>query len=249
MAALKEIASYNADRIRNGIAWVIVWKQGRSWHAKNVYLSTYDDTFEGEDLDKVHEILEQDPNAVMVNGYYCGHFGEDMTVEEIAAGIRWHYENGYNLLQDSTAFPPERMERPADLPADMPWSEHAATAEPDPYVYDGSMSVEDFTLMHEHMKADEWSERLSEAAEKMAEAFERVAKWATEVCQKVAAVLRDTASKIVDTLLYNFNDHPRWWYLYKHAKKARTRKKYRRRLMEQLQQKLRAAAITWEVIT
>ncbi len=46
----------------------------------------------------------------MLNGYYCGHFGEDMNALEIAAGIRWHYENGYNLLSDSTALPDEPAE-------------------------------------------------------------------------------------------------------------------------------------------
>ena len=90
----------------------------------------------------------------MLNGYYCGHFGEDMTVAELAAGIRWHYENGYNLLDASTAFPPELMERPADLSADLPWYGKATSAEPDPYVYDGYMSPEDFELMHKNMEAD-----------------------------------------------------------------------------------------------
>lgn len=129
MAALNKIARNEADTIREGIAWLIVWKTGRSWHAESVHLNTDDDTFELEDLDMVREVLEQDPGAVMLNGYYCGHFGEDMTAAEIEAGIRWHYENGYNLLKDSTAFPPEPMERPADLPADIPWYGAAAGAD------------------------------------------------------------------------------------------------------------------------
>ena len=44
---------------------------------------------------------------------------------------------GYNLLDGSTAFPPEPMERPADLPVDIPWYGKATSAEPDPYVYAG----------------------------------------------------------------------------------------------------------------
>lgn len=105
MAALNAIAREWADELREGIAWVIVWKTGRSWNAQAVWLNYDDDTFEPEDLGLAHKVLEQDPNAVMLNGYYCGHFGEDMTVAELAAGIRWHYENGYNTLGDSTAFP------------------------------------------------------------------------------------------------------------------------------------------------
>lgn len=112
MAALHEIARQYAEEIRDGIAWVIIWKTGRSWHAESVWLNQDSDTFELEDLSTATEILEQDPNAVMVNGYYCGHFGENMTIAELEAGILWHYEGGCNLLKDSTAFPPEPIPRP-----------------------------------------------------------------------------------------------------------------------------------------
>ena len=91
MAAINAIAKDWADELRDGIAWVIVWKTGRSWNAAAVWLNSEDDTFEPEDLEQARKILEQDPNAVMLNGYYCGHFGEDMTVAELAAGIRWHW--------------------------------------------------------------------------------------------------------------------------------------------------------------
>lgn len=43
-------------------------------------------------------------------------------------------------------------------------------------------------------------------------------------------------------MLYKANDHPKWWHYYKHAKKYRVRKKYRRRLEQQLCDKLLAAA-------
>ena len=52
--------------------------------------------------------------SLMLDGYYCGHFGEDMNALEIAAGIRWHYENGYNLLSDSTAIPDNPETEPAE---------------------------------------------------------------------------------------------------------------------------------------
>ena len=144
MAALHEIARQYAEEIRDGIAWVIIWKTGRSWHAESVWLNQDSDTFELEDLSTAAEILEQDPNAVMVNGYYCGHFGENMTIAELEAGILWHYEGGCNLLKNSTAFPPEPIPRPENLPADMPWYGKETTEEPDPYIFDGYMSVEDY---------------------------------------------------------------------------------------------------------
>ena len=107
MAALNKIASYFADEIRDGIAWVIIWKTGRSWHGYAAWLDP-------DDLKKARKVLEEDPNAVMLNSYYCGHFGEDMNALEIAAGIRWHYENGYNLLSDSTAIPDNQETEPAE---------------------------------------------------------------------------------------------------------------------------------------
>lgn len=103
MASLKTVADYFKDEIREGIAWVIVWKTGRSW---NGYATWADldagEPFEPDDMEKVHEILKEDPNAVILNGWHCGHFWEDMTTLDVAVGIRWHYENGYNLLSDST---------------------------------------------------------------------------------------------------------------------------------------------------
>lgn len=110
MAALNTIAREWADELREGIAWVIVWKINRSWNAQAVWLNCDDGTFKPEDLDLARKVLEQDPNAVMLNGYYCGHFGEDMTVAELANGIRWNYDKGYNRLDSSTAFPLESMD-------------------------------------------------------------------------------------------------------------------------------------------
>lgn len=264
MAALNTIARDYADEIRDGIAWVIVWKTGRSWNATAVWLDPDTDTFEPDDLDTAREVLAQDPGAVMLNGYYCGRFGEDMTVAELADGIRWHYENGYNTLDGSTAFPPEPMERPADLPADIPWYGKQTTEGPDPYVYDGYMSPEDYEHMHELMAADTQRKEkppdsmtleititketapaflqvAQEGIERATRAIQKFGEWLLEAVRTAARIVRESVDKFVDALLYKANDHPKWWHLYKHAKKARTRKKYRRRLMQQLTAKLAAA--------
>lgn len=284
MAALNAIAREWADELREGIAWVIVWKTGRSWNAQAVWLNCDDDTFEPEDLELARKVLEQDPNAVMLNGYYCGHFGEDMTVAELAAGIRWHYDNGYNQLDGSTAFPAEPEPRPESVPADMPWYGKPTTEGPDPYVYDGYISPEDYEHMHELMAADRQHEDIqrtehppdNEPAElrspptmdltltltpdtasalldaitpQIVKLWESVRSWVNEAAKalgKIAAAIGKAAAtavnNFVDAMLYNANDRPKWWHLYKHAKKRRTRKKYRRLLMQQLTRKLAAAA-------
>lgn len=52
MAALNKVASYFADEIRDGIAWVIIWKTGRSWHGYAAWLDPDTETFEPDDLKK-----------------------------------------------------------------------------------------------------------------------------------------------------------------------------------------------------
>lgn len=264
MAALNTIARDYADEIRDGIAWVIVWKTGRSWNATAVWLDPDTDTFEPDDLDTAREVLAQDPGAVMLNGYYCGHFGEDMTVAELADGIRWHYENGYNTLDGSTAFPAELEPRPEGISDDMPWYGKQTTEGPDPYVYDGGMSPEDYEHMHELIVADKQREEkppdsmtleititketapaflqvAQEGIERATQAIQKFGEWLLEAVRTAARIVRESVDKFVDAMLYKANDHPKWWHLYKHAKKARTRKKYRRRLMQQLTAKLAAA--------
>ena len=85
---------------------------------------------------------------------------------------------------------------------------------------------------------------IDKAIDTIVQALREFADWAADVLRKVAVATAKTASDLVDSLLYTANEYPKWWHLYKHAKKARTRKKYRRRLMQQLLRKLEAAAVT-----
>ena len=100
MAALRDIARDFAAEIRDGIGWTIVYRTGRSWNALTIWSDIWNGEWETDDLNDAIGILKADPDAVIVNGYYCGHFGEDMTIDEISAGIRWHYEGGRNRLAD-----------------------------------------------------------------------------------------------------------------------------------------------------
>ena len=98
-AALKEIAREYADEIRDGIGWLIVYRTGRSWHALTVWSDLGNNEWETGDINDALEALRLDPRAVALNGYYLGRFG-GMTIDDIAAGIRWHYERGTNALAD-----------------------------------------------------------------------------------------------------------------------------------------------------
>ena len=128
MAALKEIAREYASEIRDGIGWVIVYRTGRSWHALTVWSDLSNNEWETDDINDSLEALRLDPRAVALNGYYLGHFG-DMTIEDIAAGIRYHYERGTNALADDDILTPnadeEAIERIAEAASSMKLSPEA----------------------------------------------------------------------------------------------------------------------------
>ena len=171
MASLRDTVKDYQDELRDGIAWVAFWKQGRSWNAEYFYLDM-DDTLYPEDRSRLEEIKSIDPAAVILNGYYCGHLGEDMSLDELTAGVRYHYENSMNDIDGfigahDDRLPPEVIEeaRAAAHEAGLPFSEKPYRDGEDfnPYVFDGSMSIEDFELMHRMME--------QERREKMSEQF------------------------------------------------------------------------------
>ena len=171
MASLRDTVKDYQDELRDGIAWVAFWKQGRSWNAEYFYLDM-DDTLYPEDRSRLEEIKSIAPAAVILNGYYCGHLGEDMSLDELTAGVRYHYENSMNDIDGfigahDDRLPPEVIEeaRAAAHEAGLPFSEKPYRDGEDfnPYVFDGSMSIEDFELMHRMME--------QERREKMSEQF------------------------------------------------------------------------------
>ena len=169
MASLRDTVKDYQEELRDGIAWVAFRKTGRSWNAKDFHLELGDYLYP-EDRSRMEEIKQADPAAVVVNGYYSGYLGEDRNLDELTAGVRRHYENGYSNIGEfieahDDRLPPELIEeaRAAAHAAGLPFSEKAYRdgEEPDPYIFDGSMSVEDYALMH-RMIEKERSERMEQ---------------------------------------------------------------------------------------
>ena len=169
MASLRDTVKDYQEELRDGIAWVAFWKTGRSWNAEYFHLEMSDYIYP-EDRSRMEEIKQADPAAVVVNGYYSGYLGEDRNLDELTAGVRRHYENGYSNIGEfieahDDRLPPELIEeaRAAAHAAGLPFSEKAYRdgEEPDPYLFDGSMSMEDYELMH-RMIEKERSERMEE---------------------------------------------------------------------------------------
>lgn len=86
MASLREAVKDFQDELRDGMAWVVFWREGRSWQSDYLYLELGSDTIPYDDMGKLKQICSLDPRAVALNGYYCGHFAEDMRLDELTAG-------------------------------------------------------------------------------------------------------------------------------------------------------------------
>ena len=168
MASLRDTVKQYQEELRDGIAWIAFWREGRSWNGDYFYLEA-NDALTAEDKSHLEEIRQKDPAAVMLNSYYCGYLGEDMTVDELTAGVRRHYENGYNSVADfieahDDTLSPEVLEeaRQAAHAAGLPFHEKPYDGEDiDPYVYDGHMSMEDYDLMHKMIAQERSENRLN----------------------------------------------------------------------------------------
>ena len=168
MASLRDTVKQYQEELRDGIAWIAFWREGRSWNGEDFYLDT-GDSLTAEQKRRLEEIRQKDPAAVILNSYYCGYLAGDMTVDELTAGVRRHYENGYNDVVDFIAahddtLSPEVLEKARALAhaAGLPFYEKPYNGEEiDPYIYDGYMSIEDYELMHQKIE-QERSEHLAE---------------------------------------------------------------------------------------
>ena len=171
MASLRDVVSEYQDDLRNGIAWLAFWREGRSWQAEAFHLDL-DDTLYPEDRTRLAEIQAADPRAIVVNGYYSGYLGEEMSVAELAAGVRHHYDNGLNNIAPfmeahSDELPPDVLEaaREKAHAAGLPFYERPYRGDDiDPYTYDGHMSMEDYELMQKLMEQDREKDQPKEPA-------------------------------------------------------------------------------------
>ena len=103
MATLRDEARYVLDEAREGIAWIAVGKVGRGWIAAAVWPDLLDDAgamnFDEDELPILRAILDQDPNAILVNSEYSN-LGdpETMTLQSLCDALRWQYHLGHQLL-------------------------------------------------------------------------------------------------------------------------------------------------------
>lgn len=110
MASLRDTVKEYQEELRDGIAWVAFWKEGHSWNAEHFHLEV-DGTLDPFDRSRLEEIKTADPAAVILNGYYCGQLGEDVSLDELTAGVRYHYENSRNDIDGFIGAHDDRLPR------------------------------------------------------------------------------------------------------------------------------------------
>ncbi len=99
MASLKDQVREWRNAFRGQVAWMAVWKEGRGWGVTPLH-PNYDETSAGfewcykEDRREVRDILKTDPNAVLMNAYYCN-LGdvETDTLDDLVNAVKRQYEN------------------------------------------------------------------------------------------------------------------------------------------------------------
>ena len=109
MASLRECARNIREDAADGIAWIAVWKEGRSWNAEPFYPEDFDYgcatmKIEADDFERLQEIMKADPAAMFVNGYYtnigCHDDGTLPDVQVLVDALRWQYEDCQPLVSD-----------------------------------------------------------------------------------------------------------------------------------------------------
>ena len=72
---LKDCVRNFISELCDWIAWVAFWRKGKSWFSEAFYPddSDYDSmrmVLDAGDFQRLHEIMEQDEDAIFLNGYY-----------------------------------------------------------------------------------------------------------------------------------------------------------------------------------
>lgn len=102
MSSLRGLIGECWEELMNGVAWICLYKQGRSWQAEAFYPESgdYENGYvlSKDDYEEIERISEVDHKAICVNGYYMG-FGEDFTLKELENKVLYFYENRLNQLR------------------------------------------------------------------------------------------------------------------------------------------------------
>lgn len=109
MASLRNCARSIREEAADGICWIVLWKEGRSWNVETIWPEDMDYdkgimVLELDDLERLREIVKVDSVAILVNGEYsnigCAGDGFLPDVQILANVLRWQYEDCHPVITD-----------------------------------------------------------------------------------------------------------------------------------------------------
>ena len=109
MASLRNCARSIREEAADGICWIALWKEGRSWNVDTIWPEDmlYDKgimVLESDYLERLREIVKADSSAILVSGEYsnigCAGDGSLPDVQVLTDARRWQYEDCHPLITD-----------------------------------------------------------------------------------------------------------------------------------------------------
>lgn len=109
MASLRNCARSIREEAADGICWIALWKEGRSWNVDTIWPEDmlYDKgimVLESDYLERLREIVKADSSAILVSGEYsnigCAGDGSLPDVQVLNDALRWQYEDCHPLITD-----------------------------------------------------------------------------------------------------------------------------------------------------
>ena len=107
MASIRKAAQRVIDEARDGIAWIVFWREGRGWESDYMYVD-YNErtgriTMDDDQREEARRIIAKDPKAILVNSWVhnLGVYDYRVAVDDLAAALKWQYELSNTELIDA----------------------------------------------------------------------------------------------------------------------------------------------------
>lgn len=107
MARLRIIAEQLKGVAEDGIGWMVIWKEGKSWNGKAVWPEYIEEScsliLDKEDRETIREIVKKDPQAVLLNSWVhnLGVTDYEVSTIKLEQNLRWHYQEGTAMAKDA----------------------------------------------------------------------------------------------------------------------------------------------------
>lgn len=107
MARLRDVARQLKPVAEEGIGWMVIWRTGTGWNGTAVWPEYIEKTFslilDDEDRELISSIVEEDPQAILVNSYIhnVGVRNDRVTTAALEEGLHWQYKEGMYMAKDA----------------------------------------------------------------------------------------------------------------------------------------------------